>query len=117
MEVLSGLSGKNSIIISDKLAEVQEQVEEVAAKLAEKTGETDADGGGSVMNLKRAIKRIKDESLEMQLTTAMLQQQIMNFRIEQATTNRKKKSGQKKKGGPSYSRRKRNQGNDDDDKD
>ena len=93
LEAQSGIGGKNTIVISEKLAEVQELAQEMAAKLAEKTGETDDDGGGPIMNLKRAIKRIKEESQDMQLTTAMVQQQIMTYRIEQATVNRKKRGG------------------------
>ena len=108
LEAQSGIGGKNTIVISEKLAEVQELAQEMAAKLAEKTGETDDDGGGPIMNLKRAIKRIKEESQDMQLTTAMVQQQIMTYRIEQATVNRKKRGGaggRKRRGGaPSYAR-------------
>jgi hypothetical protein len=115
LDVLSGLNGKNSIIISDRLAEVQEQVDDMTRKLAEKTGETDEDGGGTIMNLKRAIKRIKEEVKEMHMTSAMVQQQVMSCRVEQASATRKKKmSSKKKQGGGAYSRRSRQRGNSDD---
>ena len=106
LEVLCGLGGKNSIVSSDRLAEVQELAQAMAAKLAEKTGDTDEDGGGVIINLKRAIKRIKEEYKDMQMTTAMVQQQIMSYRVEQASLLRKKKGG---------ARRRRRQGSDGDD--
>ena len=82
MDVLSGLNGKNSIIISDRLAEVQEQVDDMTRKLAEKTGETDEDGGGTIMNLKRAIKRIKEEVKEIEARTEIKRAELKPLKRE-----------------------------------
>lgn len=110
LELLSTHGGKNSIACSDRLAEVQEAAQEAASRLAEKTGETDENGvgGGGLLGLKRATQRIKEEVREMTVTIAMVQQQVMQYRVEQAAAGRKKqqKQGRRQTGRKqSFSRR------------
>lgn len=109
LDILSGLEGRNTSALTDRLAEVQEQVEEALARLAEKTGQGDGDedGGGAVMNLRRAIKRIKGETVDMELQTAMLQTRLWTCRKEQVALSRKRRNvqGRSKKFAPSASRR------------
>ncbi len=114
LESRSGSGGKNTSSLTDKLADIQEQVQDVVAKLAEKTGGDNADeGGGTIMNIKRAIKRIKEEAKDMQMKTAMIQQQLMNCRKEQMALNlKRKKHGRKKKNSSSFARQSQNHDDD-----
>ena len=97
LEEKATVGGKNIAKLTDKLAEAQEIAQEMASKLSERTEQTDDSGNSTLLNLKRAMQRIKEESKDMQIRTAIVQQQLMLHLKQQAATARKKHNLKKKK--------------------
>mmetsp|Transcript_23171 Transcript_23171/g.33972 ORF Transcript_23171/g.33972 Transcript_23171/m.33972 type:complete len:1021 (-) Transcript_23171:170-3232(-) len=83
---------------SDKLAEAQEALTEVNERLNLKTGENgDGDGGGMLVNLKRAIKTIKEENKEMTIRTGLIHSELMTIRKSDVSLRRRQTAKKSKK--------------------
>lgn len=80
---------------SNRLGEIQETLQEATDELVMKTGETDSgDGNTTLINLKRAIKSLKEESRDLHLRTGLLYSELLNIRkssIREKISHRKSK--------------------------
>ncbi|CAE7718705.1 ift57 [Symbiodinium microadriaticum] len=95
LEERSSSGSKKTIAGSEKLAEIQDTLNELTDQLEAKTGDGgDGDGSSAAVKLKRAIKSIKEEVREMSLRTAMLQTEILA--VKKMDINMKRKSASRK---------------------
>jgi hypothetical protein len=114
MKVLEGRlesCTKNVTSNSNRLSEVQDLLQEAVEELETKTGEGgDNEGGNSmVMNLKRAIKSLKEESRDLHLRSSLVQTELLGIRKTITTEKRKKQETTRKNKNKSRNERKKNQ--------
>lgn len=84
MTVLEERQKECTKIISDhsnRLGEIQENLQEALDELALKTGDGDSgEGNSALLKLKQAIKSLKDESRDLHLRNGLLHNEILNIR-------------------------------------
>ncbi len=84
-------------IHNSKLTEIEENLDEVARQLEEKTtGEGGIGGNGPIIRLKEAIRNLQEELSQMHITTCLLNHDLLQRR-KTAGNNRKSRRSSKKK--------------------
>lgn len=90
---------KSVSMYSNRLGEIQDILQETLEQLALKTGETDSgDGNSTVINLKRAIKSLKEESRDLHLRTGLLHSEILDIRKSVIREKAAQRQTKRKKG-------------------
>jgi hypothetical protein len=66
---------------SNRLGEIQDNLQEALDELASKTGDdASGEGNSALLKLKQAIKSLKDENRDLHLRTGLLHNEILNIR-------------------------------------
>ena len=81
---------KSTASNSDKLAVIQESINELTEQIDAKTGEDGEDGTSGMVRLKRGIKAIKEDIRHMGIRSSMLQNEIWALKQADVAARRKK---------------------------
>lgn len=91
----SGVS-KNAVATADKLAVIEDSLNELTEQLTAKTGEGEGDGSSVAVKFKRAIKGVKEEIKDMTIRLGLLQAELLALKKQDYATKRKSAVAKKK---------------------